>query len=264
MKITPAQQNKVNFGNAQQKFSKEVLEAMSQATKEVFDEFVPKVAKKAQKEMSPAYNKLTDGIAVGIGKLANTNTSKKIVNGLNYFAKPSARMADLASIAITFFYVNNTRKSKKIEQERKMPLMINNVAVTVVSSTMAATIDKVSDVFLDKVKTDVCIKNGVKVLNKVIEKVPEVAQQGDDQLKELGKAILKSDDFRHGLKDYTKCVEKAKSLTIFSFVVRFLVTVLMVPVAGKIVEIVKKNFNTTPDKTQQKEQKPEENKTQKQ
>lgn len=241
MKIAPVIQNQTNFKGAQSKgakYSQEVLNAISTSIRESFTDVLPE-AGKAEKEMGPIYNAATDLIAKGIGKLSGTGASKKCVQMLSHFKKPSARMADLASFAITFFYVNNTRKSKKIDEERKMPLMVNNVAVTAVSSTMAALIDKGSDVFLDRVKGAFCEQKGKQVLDKVIEKVPSVAEQGEEKLAQLGKDILNSKEFRKGLRDYTKRVEKAKSLTIFSFTVRFLVTVLMVPVAGKIVEIIK-------------------------
>lgn len=242
MKIAPVSNN-TNFKGKEIEFSKKVLDSIAPAIEETFDEFMPKISKKAQKAVNPVYDAITDKIAVGIGKAAQTNTSKKLVAGLNHFKKPSARMADLASFAITFFYVNNTRKSKKIDEERKMPLMINNVAVTVVSSTMAALIDKGSDFFLGKLKNAMVQNKGATALQKVVEKAPEVAEQGEEALVKLSENILNSDTFKQNLKDYTKRVEKAKSLTIFSFTVRFLVTVLMVPVAGKIVQIVKEKSN---------------------
>lgn len=241
MKITPVTQyknNNTNFKGVETKYSQRVLDAINSSIKDSFTDVLPK-AGKDEKEMGKIYNKVTDVIAHAIGKASNTTVSKKCVEALNHFKKPSARMADLASFAITFFYVNNTRKSEKIPEERKMPLMVNNITVTAVSSTMAALIDKGSDVFLDRVKGAFYQEKGKQVLDKVIEKAPEVLEKGEDGIKELGKDILDSKEFRKGLRDYTKRVEKAKSLTIFSFTVRFLVTVLMVPVAGKIVEVIK-------------------------
>lgn len=254
MKITPVMQNninKTNFKGASSqlpKYSEEVMDAISSSISDAFANVLPKAGKN-EKPLGPIYSRITKGIAKGIGALAPTNTSKKLVEGLNHFKKPSARMADLASIAITFFYVNNTMKSKKIDEDRKMPLAINNVTVTVVSSTMAALIDKASDVFLDRVKGAFYHQKGVEVLDKVIEKVPSLAKENENDLAELGKTILQSKEFKRGLKDYTKRVEKAKSLTIFSFVVRFLVTVLMVPVAGKLVSMIKNSAQKNTDNT---------------
>ncbi len=262
MKITPVNQyknNKTNFKGMESKYSQKVLDTINSSIKESFADVLPKAGKDA-KEMGKVYDKITDGIAHVIGRASNTTFSKKCVEALNHFKKPSARMADLASFAITFFYVNNTRKSEKIEEERKMPLMVNNITVTAVSSTMAALIDKGSDVFLDRVKGAFYQEKGKQVLDKVIEKAPEVLEKGEDGIKELGRDILNSKEFRKGLRDYTKRVEKAKSLTIFSFTVRFLVTVLMVPVAGKIVKMIKEKTGKAKPEEETKENKTQENK----
>lgn len=208
------------------------------------------VATKIAKKKSNASEKITEGIARTIGKLSTTDTSKKLVEGLSRFSKPSARMADLASIAITFFYVNNTRKSKKIEEERKLPMMVNNISITVVSSTMAYLIDKASDVFLDKIKGAFYQKKGAEVLGEVVKKAGENNKTIDEkQLKEISKKILQSKEFKSAYGKYAKRVEKTKSLTVFAFTVRFLVTVLMGPVATKIVEFIKNNVIS--DKKQQ-------------
>ena len=200
------------------------------------------ILNKIKKIRKSANNKVIDGIAAIIGKAANTNTSEKLVETLSHFKKPSARMADLASFAITFFYVNNTRKSKKIEEDRKMPLMVNNITVTAVSSTMAALIDKGSDVVLDRVKGSLCFEKGKNVVDNVLNTVPDITDKlNGHSIEDLTEDILRSKEFRIKVKDYAKRFEKAKSLTIFSFTVRFLITVLMVPVAGKIVKLIKEN-----------------------
>ena len=166
MQLTPMVQNRnTNFKGASSisKYSDDVQKVITQSIDSAFENVLLKTAeelgnkkqsrlakyitdaeayKAIKKHTDKVEEKITSGIAWTIGKTANTELSKKIVIGLSHFKKISARMADLASIAITFFYVNNTRKSKKIEEERKMPLMVNNIAITVVSSTMAALIDK--------------------------------------------------------------------------------------------------------------------------
>lgn len=269
MRIAPVnpQNNNANFKGASAslaKYPQKLQDTITSSISDVLETISVKGSKKTEEVMSPFYDKVTDRIADGIGTLSNTKLSKNIIETLGTnFKKLSARMADLASFAITFFYVNNTRKSEKIEEERKMPLMINNITVTIVSTIMAALIDKGSDVVLDRVKGAFYQQKGREVLDEVIKRAPEVLNKNEKEIQELAKDILNSREFRKGLKDYTKCVEKAKSLTIFAFVVRFLVTVLMVPVAGKIVKIVKDKManaaNTNKQNTQQTQQ---ENKTQ--
>ena len=290
MQVTPVTRNtNTNFKGTSSiaKYSDDVQKVITQSIDSAFENVLLKTAKELgnnnenklfkglretkiattiKKATDKVQNKITKGIAWAIGKSANTEPSKKMVFGLSHFKKISARMADLASFAITFFYVNNTRKSKKIEEERKMPLMVNNIAVTVVSSTMAALIDKGSDVVLDRVKGALCLKKGKQVLDNVIEKVPDIEKELNGRnIQEFADDILKSKEFRMKIKDYTKRFEKAKSLTIFSFVVRFLVTVLMVPVAGAIVKKIKEKAQNPSVNNEQKsstpvEQKPVESK----
>ena len=216
MQITPAVQNRnTNFKGASSiaKYSDNVQKAITQSIDSVFENVLLKTAKELgnkkesklakhitdakafkaiKKHTDKIEDKITSGIAWIIGKTANTEPSKKMVVGLSHFKKISARMADLASIAITFFYVNNTRKSKKIEEERKMPLMVNNIAITVVSSTMAALIDKGSDVVLDRVKGALCLQKGKQVLDNVIEKVPNIEKELNGRnIQEFAENILK-------------------------------------------------------------------------
>ena len=266
MKINQSVNNTMNFAGASSidKYNETIKQAIKNSINSSFEKVLPQINKsekiklidrlpsiiKNKKAVQSAfakseemYNGLINLIAKGIGKASNTDLSKYLVKKLNYFKKPSARMADLASFVITFFYVNNTRKSEKIEEERKMPLMVNNITVTLVSSTMAALIDKGSDVVLDRVKGALCTQKGKEVLDGVINSVPDVASNLQGQsIEQLAEDILKSKEFRSKIKDYTKRFEKAKSLTIFSFTVRFLITVLMVPVAGKIVKIIKEKI----------------------
>lgn len=285
MQLTPMVQNRnTNFKGASSisKYSDDVQKVITQSIDSAFENVLLKTAeelgnkkqsrlakyitdaeayKAIKKHTDKVEEKITSGIAWTIGKTANTELSKKIVIGLSHFKKISARMADLASIAITFFYVNNTRKSKKIEEERKMPLMVNNIAITVVSSTMAALIDKGSDIVLDRVKGALCLQKGKQVLDNVIEKVPNIEKELNGRnIQEFADDILKSKEFRTKIKDYTKRFEKAKSLTIFAFTVRFLVTVLMVPVAGKIVKMIKEKSQNIPKDNTQKSSTPAEQK----
>ena len=261
MKIAPVQnnpKNNVNFGavSSISKYGDNLQNAIVKSIDKSFDNILPKISDN-EKELGPIYDKITDGIASIIGTAANTGISKKLVNTLNKFKKPSARMADLASFAITFFYVNNTRKSKKIEEERKMPLMVNNIAVTVVSSTMAALIDKFSDVALDRVKGALYNQKGTQALENTVNAIKNNANLAQEfkghSVEELGKDILSSQEFIKNIREYSKRFEKTKSLTIFAVTVRFLVTVLMVPVVGKLVKMIKEHINKDAQQVQSRQ-----------
>ncbi len=237
-------------------------------------------------------NFLGEPIAKLIGKIADTKAGKKLVEGSAHFEKPSARWSDMASIAITYFYVQNTAKSKKIDEERKLPLMINNVMVTVASSTAAFLIDKFTDKpmedifkgYLKKHESTLHDKsniNAVKTLAKALEgradadEVKTLMRHSDDlleggldgmsqNLKDAIEALKNNDVVKRAIKEKIienddvakiaaagfekqaskiyKNISKTKSLTVFTLTVRFLVTVLMTPVIGKVVAMVNKKL----------------------
>ena len=122
---------------------------------------------------------------------------------------------------------------------------------------MALGIDKVFDKPKDKAETAFkeVLSNNIKPIledvkqGKVIENLKETIQEscknlaGSEEIaKKLSKTIISKGDINKAIdelgKSYHKKLGKMKSLTIFTLVVRLLVPVLMVPVAGKI----KKHF----------------------
>ncbi len=240
-----------------------------------------------------AYNNtLGEGIAKLIGKIAPTKVGQKLVEGTAHFDKPSARWSDLASIAITFCYVQNTAKSEKIDEERKLPLMINNVMVTAASSTAAFLIDKYTDkpmeyllrgfikgkggelhkradkniietlgtalekgkdaVDIDALKlhSDELLKDGLDGITDNLKQSIETLKNNETVQRAVKEKIIDSDDiakmaaagFEKQAKSIYGGISKAKSLTVFTLTVRFLVTVLMTPVIGQVVAFVNKKL----------------------
>ena len=217
---------------------------------------------------------------------------QKLVETTARFEKPSARWSDLASFAITYFYVSNTAKSEKIEEERKLPLMINNVMVTAASSTAAFLIDKYTDKpmenllrsYLKHRDADLFNKSNSKIVDALKIALDEGADSIDlDAMKRHSDELLSGgwDNFTDALKDSITAlknndvvqraikekiienddiaklaasgfekqaksiygnISKAKSLTVFTLTVRFLVTVLMTPVIGQVVALVNKKL----------------------
>lgn len=234
-------------------------------------------------------NALAKPIAKGMGVIAGTKPAQWLVKTFARFEKPSARWSDMASFAITYFYINNTRKSKKIEEERKLPLMINNFMVTAASSTAAFLIDKYTDKPMENLLKSYLKNNEAGIYeksNKEITKALELTLKEGKELDKdamlrhadrildggelsdafknavkslneneiikqaIDKELINSDEImqmaasgfeKHASKIY-KVISKTKSLTVFTLTVRFLVTVLMVPVIGKVVEIVNKKL----------------------
>lgn len=235
---------------------------------------------------------LGEPIAKFIGWVSGTKPGQKLVEASAKFEKPSARWSDMASIAITYFYVQNTAKSKKIEEERKLPLMINNVMVTIASSTAAFLIDKFTDKPMEEIfrgylknhEADMLSKankNTEKAFKLLLENptdkvnIAEMTRHSDELLS--GGIENMSENFKNAVKDLKnkdcikeaikaghiieddvakiaassfekqaskifKNMSKTKSLTVFTLTVRFLVTVLMTPVIGRVVAMVNKKL----------------------
>lgn len=153
------------------------------------------------------------GIKHNIAKVAaafsETKASQSIVKSFQKFKSPTARWCDLESLMVTFFYMWNTWKSEKIDEERKVPSMIQNAAVTVVSSTAALLIDSALDPIIDKATL-------------AYEKTPK-------------KLLPKINGHVKTPKQFYDAARSLKSNTIFAITVRFAIPVLMVPAVGAIV-----------------------------
>lgn len=162
------------------------------------------------KILKEAEDKATDLIGHGIGRLAKSKPGKNTAESMTkMFKKPYARIMDLTSAIYTLSIINKTAKSEKIKKEQKPMLMINAALVTIVSSSLAALIDKLTDPVLDKmVKEYESFKKPDKWLDN---------------------------------RNFKTAVNKMKSLSIFSLTVRFLVPVIMVPITGSIVNKIKTN-----------------------
>ena len=205
-----------------------------------------------------------NNIALNVEKLSMSKFGQACVNSLaslpKILNKPSARMADLESILVTLYWINNTNKSKKIEPSQKLGLNVHSATVTIVSSTCAFIIDTLLDGLIDRTA-----KKYGNIIEEIAQTIPENIKQSANKeelinfLKEKTSTLLNSEKIVKSLSNvdlankdsitqainslsstYKRQLSKFKSLTIFTFVVRFLVPVLMVPVSGtlkkKIVE----------------------------
>lgn len=110
--------------------------------------------------------KFNSSIASAIECMGNSKTGEKIAHWMAGFNKPTARMADMESLAITAYWLADTTFSKKIEPSQKLGLNVHTALVTAVSSTAAFILDWALDFFIDKKK-----ENYEKTLNKIVENI---------------------------------------------------------------------------------------------
>lgn len=90
-------------------------------------------------------NALTDGLAKGMGSLGATRPVQRLVDFLkdrNY----QQHLAAFVGVVLSSFYMIDTAKSKTIEKDQKMPLIVNQGAVCALSTIGAYTLDN----YLDK------------------------------------------------------------------------------------------------------------------
>ena len=106
------------------------------------------------------------GITSIVESMANSTAGSKLAHWMAGFNKPSARMGDIESVAITAYWLQNTARSKKIEPSQKLGLNVHTALVTVISSTAAFIIDWALDFLIDNSKDKYKVK-----LDEIIEKV---------------------------------------------------------------------------------------------
>ncbi len=94
----------------------------------------------AKNGISKAYDALTDVIAYGEGKLASTSLMKRFINFMkdkNY----QQHIVASVGLVLSLFYMADTARSKNIEEDQKLPLIMNQGVVSVASTVGGYTLD---------------------------------------------------------------------------------------------------------------------------
>lgn len=165
---------------------------------------------------------LTELIARGTAALSQTKVSDKLIAATQTWEYPSARWCDLENAAITFFYMYNTARSKDIDEERKLPSMLQNAAVSIAATIASAFVDKLFDPLIDKAGYEY-----QSLPKEAVNKLYDTSKHNN----------IKS------VKDYHGAIKKLKSNTVFTAVVRFIIPVIMVPAVGFLVAKLKEYRN---------------------
>ncbi|MBR5304807.1 MAG: hypothetical protein IKU37_08285 [Candidatus Gastranaerophilales bacterium] len=111
---------------------------------------------------------LNSMLTSGIECIGNTEIGAKLAKFIASFNKPSARMGDFESFAITAYWLQNTARSKKIEPSQKLGLNVHSALVTIVSSTASFIIDWSLDFIIDKSK-----EKYKKALGQVVDEIKD-------------------------------------------------------------------------------------------
>ncbi len=171
-----------------------------------------------------AYNKLTDVLASGIGKVVDTKTFSKLSHTLGKSKKYLPHLIAAESLWLSTFYVLGALKNDKVSKEQKKTEVYYQSLVTAFSAIGAYTLDNV-------------VNKGINNFAKTFEKVNPA----------MDSAVMKNS--LNGLKNL-------KTLVIFATIYRFIAPVILNPIANKITG--RKKVDKTPQKpaAQQIENKP--------
>lgn len=225
---TPFQSSAVNFANTANKIS--------------FKGSLP----------SKAYEGVTEGLAIALGKFADTkfaknaidfingNSKSKILRGLgkvlNIKQKWFQHAIALEAIFLTSLYMYNTNKSKNIPENQKRPMMVNQALVATLCTSLGYIVDsKISKAF--KGMQDFFLLTNVKPIaegmkGKVAEAVKAAKTPGaiDAAYKMPGKQL-------NGI---ASGISKLKSVLVFGFIYRYFSPVFITPIANRVSEYMDK------------------------
>ena len=162
-------------------------------------------------------NSAIDGTATLIEKGGMSKFGERVAKLLSNAKKPSARMSDIESFAITAYWLQNTARSKKIEPSQKLGLNVHTALVTAISSTAAFLIDSALDGLIDKSKTRYSeqlekivknIKNNPalevgKTLDETLQHIPNMNDAIKMGIKDKVLALLDAKQTKEGLAEIT-------------------------------------------------------------
>ncbi len=195
-----------------------------------------------------AYNSLTDVLAKGLGKFADTKFSERAVRFLsgesnnkalrwigqkmNFKNKWFQHLIAAESIYLTGFYMYNTKKSKAIPEDQKRTMMTNQALVTTLCTALGYTLDsKINKVF-NKVKQVYTATNVIKTVESMKDKVLNAKALAKDA-NALENAIISPLKKVNGV---ANGISKLKSVLVFGFIYRYFSPVFITPIANRVSE----------------------------
>lgn len=149
---------------------------------------------------------VTEGIAKGVGKIADTKGFRKFIEWFKEKNQWFPHLIAAESLWLSGFYMQQTAKSKKIEKDQKLPMILNQ-GITAVLCTIGA------------YKLD-------GVINKKLDKYKDVYKRMNPQLEEkvMNRRLTG--------------IRLLGPIVIFTTIYRFVGPVLVTPIANKISEMI--------------------------
>ena len=151
--------------------------------------------------VASGYDRLTDGLAKGFGKIIDTKPVQNFAKNF-HDTNIATHIFSATGILLSSFFIVSTAKNKKIEEERKKPLMLNTAISCAIATVGGYTIDKMLD----------------KPIQKFIDKFENIHKNNPK------------------LHKYQEGIKIAKSALIFGMLYRFVVPVISMFLAEKVIE----------------------------
>ena len=200
-----------------------------------------------------AYDKITDGLAVMLGKFADTKFAKSAVNFINGESKNKAlnRLGKFLNIKnkwvqhaiaceaiyMTSFYMYNTKKSKSIPENQKRPMMVNQALVSTLCTVLGYVVDsKISKAF-NGMKDMFLITNALPIAEKMkgqVSAAVKAAKNNKGAIEAARKMPLKQ------VNGIVSGISKLKSVLVFGFIYRYFSPVFITPIANRVSEYLDK------------------------
>ncbi len=165
----------------------------------------------AAKYASKALTPINKGVDKAVEVVGNNKFSDKIVKKLSNSKFGYTHILTIESLILGGFYMFNDAKNKNIEKKQKLPLIVNDGLVTLVSGVLNYTLD-------GKIK---------KATTAFTDGFKEVAKP--KLIEELGE-----DSYRTTLDKRVVGIKTFQTMVIFGVIYRYLSPVFITPVANKI------------------------------
>ena len=182
---------------------------------------------------------VTEGLAKGIGKVADTKGFRKFIEWFKDKDKWFPHLIAAESLWLSGFYMYNTGRSKKIEKDQKLPMILNQGITALLCTWGAYKIDGVVNKKLDRFKETYKRMNPDTVRKaKIYDYLEKKLANNPAKLKELQEGIA-SEGIREASKRLNTRLIGIRLLgpiVIFTTIYRFVGPVIVTPFANWLSE----------------------------
>lgn len=184
---------------------------------------------------------VTEGIAKGIGKIADTNAFRKFIEWFKEKNQWFPHLIAAESLWLSGFYMQQTAKSKSIEKDQKLPMILNQGITAILCTWGAYKLDGVVNKALDGYKETYKRMNPDMVRKaNIYSYLTKRYANNPEKLKALtnGEAAKEIREASKRLNTKLIGIRLLGPIVIFTTIYRFIGPVVVTPIANKISELI--------------------------